>query len=191
MLSEKEKMQRAKFYLEQLCQGTDPVSGKPADDDTLKNERIIRCFCYIEELLENAIKDGNRTSKPSHRSKAAFYLTKEEQAALKPLPEECVVSELVAMINQSVNDANRKKLQARWINNWLVEQGYLRNAANSAGRNYRELTARSAEIGISSRTGQGAFGAYTIVVYSQQAQRFILEHLQDIIKAQQEEKNDV
>ena len=46
----------------------------------------------------------------------------------------------------------------------------------------RVPTEKSKEIGIITRQGMGTFGAYTIILYSEQAQRFIIDHLTDIVK---------
>ena len=184
MLSEKEKMQRAKHYLLMLCNGIDPITNETVDQDTLKSERIIKCFRYIAGVLDDAIggKARGGSERKTSKTKSDFYITDEELKRVVTSPDGCAVSELASAINEAVNDESRKKLQSKNINDWLVVKGYLKNSIDSRGRNHRELTERSSEIGITSMQGIGSFGPYTIVLYSEDAQRFILENINEIIK---------
>lgn len=191
MLTEKEKIQRARMYMNMLSKGIDPISRKSFDNDTaLNNERLKKCFAYVYDVLGNTLDDMDNNKKRTERhsgTKADFYITPEEREKVKLSDEECVISEFANAVNEAVNDVSRKKLQAKKINDWLVNEGYLKNSSDSNGKVRRELTGRSGEIGITSKQGLGAFGPYTIILYTRQAQEFILENIDKIIEYKEEE----
>ncbi len=188
MLTEKEKMQRAKFYLLMLCSGVDPVTKEPVNADTLKNERILKCFRYVSDVLDDTIYGRDRVpaERKSAKTKKDFFITEDELKRVEILPDGAAISEIAAAINSAVSDDSRKKLQSKTINDWLVSQGYLMNRTDEKGRNHRELTEKSADIGITSAQGMGTFGPYTIVLYSEEAQRFILSHINEITNQKEE-----
>ncbi|MGN1457149.1 MAG: hypothetical protein ACI4XP_04240 [Acutalibacteraceae bacterium] len=178
MLTEKEKMQRAKVYMQKLSAGINPIDDSNMNNDTvLKNERLSRCFAYVAEVLDGVI-NGKSVSK---RGKSPFSITAEQIAMINIKAENVPISELTSEINSVVDDTNMKKLQPKIINDWLVQKGYLSNREDKMGHNHRELTEKSSEIGIISKQGMGTFGEYTIILYSEKAQKFIVDNLLEII----------
>lgn len=184
MLTEKEKMQRAKFYMLKLSQGINPTDNSKIQSDTLSGkERLSKCFEYVVQVLDSAIKNETVTQEKTSlkRGKKPFSITREQLEKVKISADDVVISELVSEINKAVADDSVKKLQAKTVNDWPVREGYLKNSVDRKERTHRELTEKSADIGISSKQGIGAFGKYTIVMYSEQAQKFITENLPKII----------
>ena len=188
MLTEKELWQRAKLYMFQMSRGIDPITQQPADENTLKNERIRKCFTYVcaalDKLIETAEKEESRrdrTKTSERKKKSPFYLTEEEQNRIVLPQEDCLVSELAKAINDVIEDSGRKMLLAKNINDWLEKQGYLTKETDTQGKQRRIPTPKAAEIGLTSKIGVGAYGEYKIVMLSEQAQRFVLEHIQEII----------
>lgn len=178
MLTEKEKMQRAKVYMQKLSAGINPIDDSDMNNDTiLKNERLSRCFAYVAEVLDGVI-NGKSVSK---RGKNPFSVTAEQITKINIKSENVPISELTSEINSVVDDTNMKKLQPKIINDWLVQNGYLSNHEDKMGHNHRELTEKSSEIGITSKQGMGTFGEYTIILYSEKAQKFIVDNLLEII----------
>ncbi len=55
MGNERDKLQKAKMFMDYLANGIDPVSNTDADADTLHNEQIITCFRYISDILTRDI----------------------------------------------------------------------------------------------------------------------------------------
>ena len=174
MLTEKEKIQRARMYMYKLSVGIDPISQKKFDNDAALNSEVLG-------RTLDGIKSEKKTPERRAGTKEAFYITPEERSRVKLFDEDCVISEFTNAVNKAVNDTSRKKLQAKTINDWLVNEGYLINSTDANGRTRRELTERSAEIGISSKQGINALGSYTIILYSRRAQEFILENIDKII----------
>ena len=191
MLTEKEKMQRARMYMWKLKNGIDPISNRQiGDDSVLSNERLRRCFQYVFDVLGRDIEvtdakeknDDHKIRKKKKAGKAKFYITPEEVSRITLDGDTCVISDFVEALNNAVNDSGRKKLLARNINDWLVYKGYLRNSEDDKGKVRRELSERSGEIGISSKKGLGAYGVYTIILYGSEARQFILDNIDEIVE---------
>lgn len=71
IMTEIEKMQRAKMYLDKLVNGLNPIDDSAvAPTDIVRNERIVNCFKYISNVLEKQI--GN-VHDPKKENKAFFY----------------------------------------------------------------------------------------------------------------------
>lgn len=165
-----------------LSQGIDPIDNSKTEDSVLHNERLAKCFAYVAEVLEKSISGEKSapTKEKAVRSKNPFFIRPEQIQNISIKNEPCAVSELAAEINNAADGNDCKKLQAKHINDWLVANGYLENKIDAKGHNHRELSGKSSEIGIVSKQGMGTFGPYTIILYSEQAQRFIVDNLKSI-----------
>ena len=52
-MSELEKIQNAKLYIDKLARGINPVNDLPVDEQDIINDvHISRCFFYVAEVLE-------------------------------------------------------------------------------------------------------------------------------------------
>ena len=165
MLTEKETLQRAKMYLEKLCEGIDPLTGRAVDASTLQNERIRKCFTYICKVLNKQITVADLPPKSvekwteRRRRKKPFYITEEERRKIRLPQGACLVSVLVDIINEAVNDNERKRLTGKAVTTWLAAQGYLCEQMNEQGRIYWWLTEQANSIGLFESVGIGAYGA--------------------------------
>lgn len=55
-MTELEKMQRAKMYIDRLANGINPIDDAPAaDSDIINNVRISRCLFYVSDILGQVI----------------------------------------------------------------------------------------------------------------------------------------
>lgn len=58
-MTEPEMIDQAKRYPEQLAQGVDPIRGQPEPaGDTLRSERLSRCFSFVAQVLGQVIDNG-------------------------------------------------------------------------------------------------------------------------------------
>ena len=195
MLTEKETLQRAKLYLLKLKMGIDPITDKPVDETTLHNERLLKCFTYICSALDKQIAAMDQASvKPERKKKKKknrkppFAITEEQKQQVQLPGQHCLSSELTQAINDAVDDKNRRKLLVKNINGWLEEQGYVKKITDTQGKEHRDIGERAAEIGLTSKTGMGAYGEYPIVMFSEQAQQFVLEHIEEIVAFAEKEE---
>lgn len=184
-MNELDTLRRAQQYMEQLAQGIDPISGQELPEDTVLNQaRLVRCFFYVAGILKedaDRLERGERARQPK---KPEFYLTEAERAAV-PISETPVT---VSVFVQTVNDAvgggeSRKKLTLSAITNWLVEKGFLREVETAPGKRRKCVTPLAATVGILEEERTGQYGTYTTVLYTPEAQRFLLDNMEAILAA--------
>lgn len=181
-MTELENMQRAKMYLDKLAQGIDPISGQEIPNDSvLNNVRLARCFFYVSGILDQVIANGGRVISGEKN----FYITQEEISRLQPSQEALRITQFADRITDGVHDPARKRLKATTITNWLIEKGFLEKRVDEAGKSKRLPTAAGEQLGLSAREMQGKAGPFQAVYYGANAQRFILDHLMDILREEQ------
>ncbi len=180
-MTELETMQRAKMYLDKLARGIDPITGKEVTEDSvLNNVRISRCLLYVSDVLEQVIANGGTVGRKPPKS--GFSITR-EQLTRFPLSEQPVrISEFVELLWQCAADPEMKKPSTTTITNWLLEKGILRKELGPDGKNRRVPTEAGFAIGLIMETRNGQYGEYTVVGYNAAAQRFILDHLEEILR---------
>ncbi len=182
MITEMDKLKRAKQYMDNLAEGINPLTGEELPGDTiLNNVRLARCFHYAADVIKQVVENGGSVTRLIKASQP-FAITGEELARVKTVKQPVMVSNIVKSINDARNKPEEKKLAAVTITNWLVKKGYLQVVRDSAGKNHKELTERSEGIGISSEKRTGINGPYTAIFYNEKAQRFILDNFTSILE---------
>lgn len=179
-MTELETMQRAKMYMDKLAQGIDPISGlEIPEDSVLNNIRLARCFFYVSGVLDQVIANGGKVQKAA---KGDFYITEEELCRAKPEQEPIRITQFVSMLMEAINDPDRKRMNPTMVTNWLIEKGFMARQQGADGKSKRLPTATGEQIGLSTKAYQGQYGEYQAVYYSAEAQQFLLDHLQEMLK---------
>ena len=178
-MTELEIMQRAKMYMDKLAQGIDPITdAEVPEDSVLNNVRLARCFFYVSGVLEQVIANGGKVNKAPQGS---FFITEEELGRVQLSQEPILISQLIEQIMNAIGDPDRKRLSHTTITNWLILKGFLQKQESPDGKSKRLPTQAGEQLGLTVRIREGQYGTYQAVYYSQDAQRFILDHLQDIL----------
>ena len=73
-----------------------------------------------------------------------------------------------------------KPLKTTAVTSWLVDINML-SVVQINGKNYKRPTKNAEEIGIFMQERQGQYGTYLAVLYSESAQKFIIDNLSAII----------
>lgn len=180
MVTEMDKLERAREYLEKLAEGTDPLTGQELPQDTvLNNLRLSRCFFYVAGVLGKVIANGGNIGRAAG-GQIPFYITEAELAKVSISDTLVPVSIFVKAANEAVSLPARKKLSVLSVTNWLMKEGYLKTV-EAEGSHKRTLTDKSESIGMSCELREGARGTYEIMLYDTQAQRFLLDNIKHII----------
>ena len=83
MYGEVEKIEKAKAVLEKIANGVNPLNGEQIQNDGLLNDaRIVRCFYFITEVLDNVLK-GTYSS----RNRVSEFVITPEQKNNVVFPE--------------------------------------------------------------------------------------------------------
>lgn len=177
-----ELTKHAKDYIDALANGRDPISGLELPEDTVLNQpRMIRCFFYVSDILRQVVENGGQVGGAKAGRKIPFTLPMERRKDVPfsdtPLP----ISKFTERLNEMVDPGAMKKLPATAVTGWLVEKGFLTIQEDPNGRHAKVPTPQGKEIGLSTETRQSAGGAYIITLYNTDAQRFIIDNLDDIL----------
>ena len=78
-MTELEKMQRAKMYIDKLANGINPLDDVPAaDTDIINNVRLSRCLFYVSDILRQVIENNGVVGKKSKATKQPFFISTEK-----------------------------------------------------------------------------------------------------------------
>ncbi len=182
-MTELEKMQRAKMYIDKLANGVDPLTdAEIAGDSTLNNVRISRCLFYVSDILGKVIDNGGEVGRKKSAPKPKllpFEITAEQAVAVEISEQPVGVAVIAKRINETI-DENMKKAAAVHISNWLVEQGYLAEEI-AANKKRKVATAKGEALGIYTVDAISPNGVpIKKNVYDEHAQRFVVEHIMQI-----------
>ncbi len=171
----------AKDYIDKLAQGIDPISGQEVPEDSVINQaRLVRCFFYVSGVLERVIDNGGRIERAAG-VKGPFQLTDEMRSRIVYSADPINISKFVHQLNELRDGDLTKKLSATTITGWLLEKGFLQIQPDDRGRKCKLPTEAGQSLGLSQETRYGEYGSYLIVLYNEDAQRFIIDHMEDIL----------
>lgn len=175
-----ELLQRARTILSQLAQGYDPISGQDVPEDSvLQQLPISRCLSFAAEVLGEVEKNNGKVANKVKVKSLPFHIT-EEQLAQVELTEQTQIKDFTDRINKQVDDKSQGKLKVTAFGTWLAQKGYLEVKVVNEEKQKR-CTQAGLSIGMSEEwrdyNGQG----YYRILYSKDAQRFLLKHLNEII----------
>ena len=181
-MTELETMQRAKMYLEKLSRGIDPITDREMPEDSvLNNVRICRCLHYVTGILDQVIANGGVVGKKA--PKPRFVITRERLSGYRFSEQSVRITEFVELLWNCAADPEMKKPSTTVFTNWLLEKGLLCKEMGPDGKNRRVPTDAGYLIGMSLQSRQGQYGEYTAVCYNESAQRFLLDHMEEILGA--------
>lgn len=174
MDNEINRLQQAKMFIDYLANGVDPVFNTDVNVDTLHNEQVISCFRYISDVLARDIYQAENDMK----NDTDFFITDEQISELRTFSYNCKVTEITNEINRVTAENMARKMAATWINDWLEAEGFL---CKSDLRS-RKATEKGEKLGIFSEYRKHDNGnEYYINLHNEEAQRFIFNHIIDII----------
>ena len=179
-MNDLETMKRAKAYIDMLANGIDPLTGEIIENDSvINNVRISRCLFYVSDVLGRAIDNGGEFGKKYIQGLRSFCITAEQAQNIPITDEPVTISVFVKRINEVI-DEGIKPLSAVTITTWLCENGYLAEEI-SGGKKRRISTTKGVSVGIETIDSVSRDGiAYKKNIYTDQAQRFIVENLSNI-----------
>ncbi len=181
-MTDLEKLERARMYMEKLANGINPLDdSKIPEQELINNVHLSRCFFFVADVLRQTIETGGATSQKKTKTKCPFALPMEQRRAFPYSQEPIPISVLTKRINEMIDTKDMAALKYQSITSWLVSVGMLR-VLTIDGRHERKLpTPVGNQIGISSEEKIGQNGPYTGIYYNEDAQRFILDHLDAIL----------
>lgn len=181
-MTELEKLQLAKEYIDKLAYGINPFTNAKVNYSEIINDvKISRCFFYISGLLNELISTNSNIIKKS-KTKREFYLDYNQQNSLVPIRNKIKVSDIANKINKITEENECKKFKSTWITTWLLNKGFLENSFEEEYKKNRKIiTSLGESIGISIQFIKYATGIFPIIFYSYDAQKFIYDNIEAIL----------
>jgi hypothetical protein len=178
-MTEFEKLQTAKLYMNKLADGIDPVSGTEVPGDSIINSvELSRCFNYVFSMLSMLESHGGSAKDLAERPDP-FSIDEKTASQVRLSTNPVGAAALAKMIN-SVLPLGIKGISAVQIGNWCESKGYLECILINGRRN-RVATAQGTAFGIMSESKFRADGIpYKKNLYSFDAQRMILKYANEI-----------
>lgn len=178
-MTELEKMQRAKMYIDKLANGIDPITDREMEEDeTLNQVRISRCLFYVSEVLGRVIDNGGEVVKTA-AGQLPFSVT-EEQLSRVEISEQPVN---ISTITQRIADVlyeGVKCIPATHITGWLLQNGYFTENIR-ADKKVKVATPKGEALGIFTVDSVNSSGiGYQKNIYNAEAQRFIVNNIMKI-----------
>lgn len=166
---EYETLKRAKYYIECLADGIDPITNKKVNEnDVVNNVKVSRCLHFVKDVLDENIKNYKVKKIP-------FNITKEQLVNFEYV-ENINISKITAYINDFIDDG-MEKLKVVTITKWLFNNGYLTNEEK------RKLpTKKGIELGLTVEDRVNFNGIhYQVVLYSIDMQKIIISNIENIV----------
>lgn len=145
-------------------------------------------FLYVlQNFMDNAVVDVTSMQQEKQsvqrQQKQPFYIESEQLKQLE-LQEDARVSDLAKQINALCEEKDRKKLTARFLNELLVNAGYLFEEEVD-GKKQKRVSELGIQVGIKEELRRGRMGEYYSISHSKESQMVILSLLQEYLKEQE------
>ena len=177
-MADVEKLRKVKQCIDSLAEGLNPFTGQPLPEEDIVNDvRVSRSLFLASAFLQEQMQ--GKTEKKNGK-KQAFRLSLEERDRVEFSFRPISASELARRMNNAAGAQDCKKITYRQITDWLVEVGMLKLVENVAGTQ-RRPTESGKKMGISVESRIGQSGPYQVVLYSAEAQRFIVDNVDAIM----------
>jgi hypothetical protein len=183
-MTEYEKMQYAHQCLHQLANGVDPFTKQEISSDcVLNNIHLSRCFFFVCDILRQLI-DSEGQMKPARKQKKPdFSLAPEQKAQINISAKPISISVFVHQIVDLVDTEHMKRLPVTAVTTWMMAKGFLQETTLPSGKTRKTPTKQGEWIGLSLDIRRTSYGEpYQVVLYNEDAQRFVMDHLDDIIE---------
>jgi len=182
-MPELEKLEYAKDWMDRLAEGVDPTSGEiMSEDKVLNNVDLSRCFFYVSDVLRQVIENNGEIVKQVRRktNQQPFMLPDDLRNQIEITEMPTMITHFTGRINGLIDESVMRKLKVTAMTTWLVNDGLLyEETVNDKKR--KKPTEAGEKIGISSEEREGRYGGYLAVLYSESAQRYIINNLEQII----------
>ncbi len=181
-MTELETIERARMYLNKLANGIDPLTDLPVPEgDVINQVRISRCLFFAADVLRRVVENGGITP-PGGKRKSNFTITPEQLQQVRFSKEPLRITELCKRINSAADQEDGKRLTNAVVLEWLETIGMLEKREDEEGKRKRHPTEAGRQLGIFEEERTGLYGTYLSVLYTEEAQHFIVDNLDAALK---------
>ena len=176
-MTDMKKLATAKVWIEKLANGINPLNDELVkEDDIINNVNISRCLFYVTELLDE-IKAETAVER---KGRKAFFLSTKDAANIH-ISTPNGIANFVKLVNGYIS-SDMKPLSAAQVIKWLRKEGALQEVSKGDGHKTNRPTEIGNSLGINIEIQRNPDGLdYQRVVYSVDAQRFLLNNIESIV----------
>lgn len=184
-MTELEKIAYAKTFIDKLANGINPLDDTPiSEDDIVNNIRLSRCFFYVSDILRQVLEEGAR-KQPKKVERLPFSLTPEQiqhfEYTATPISATALARKINGLVWDAIEAKKMERLSYQKITQWLLDIGMIEYREWEDGRMKRFPTADGEEMGLITQVWENYGRRSPVVFYSEDAQRFIMDHLEAVI----------
>lgn len=185
-MTELEKMERAKMYIDKLANGINPIDDSMIPEgDVINQVHLSRCLFFVSGILRQVIEaDVVSAKKTKKAKKLPLNLPIEKRTSFDFSNQPIPISEIARRINALRDCETMQTVSYKGIMDWLSGIGLLDWAVTPDGKRTKRPTPQGTEAGISVEDRESPKGPYQVVVYNLDAQHFILDNLDAVIQAE-------
>ena len=177
MMEELDVLKRAQFYVEQMANGVNPLTGEIIDEnDFVNNVRISRCLFFVNEKLKELIDNGGEVGAKKRRAKEKFVFNKDKIDAINTEDRAICLSEIIRNVKKAYDD--RCRLTYADVASILQEKGLL--IANDGAGPKLVASPQAEQFGIRSELVHGRDGDYYRTLYDLRGQKLVLSLLEEL-----------
>lgn len=179
MHNEFEKIEKAKNVLQKIAKGIDPLSGEIIEKDSFLNDaRIIRCFYFVTEILDNVLNGIY-----NNRKLSSFIITAEQKSRVIFPDGKIGVNEFSKCINACIDLSKSKKLNGVELNKWLKKSGILSEINTVNGKTRTVTNDTSAQYGFENVKRMYNDVEYDMVVINDKGKKYLLDNIESIMES--------
>lgn len=174
-------------YIRRMAEGRNPVNNRPApENEVLTNVNVNRCLKFVEEILTD-VRSAGGTVGAVQRSSAARKPSIAEVFPYEVLSgfryeQDQQISYFLKQITRLLPEDQSMTIQATMVTDWLRENGYLeKRVIEDTGRENSVPTDKGIELGLYAEKAGNYPNEYYRVYYNENAQRFIVDNLRQIL----------
>ena len=191
-MTELEKIQYAKYFIDKLANGINPIDNTLVpEDELINNIRISRCMFFVSDILRQVIDNGGINNggikKKPNKNRMPFSIT-DEQLSKYPFSDAPIpISQITERINTLIDTETMKPISYKAITQWLMSIELLKEDISHDGKKVKCPTEKAHSFGIFVEERQGQNGTYHVVLYDKKAQEFIIDNMQVILNCDRTE----
>ena len=182
-MTELEKIEYAKSFIDKLANGINPIDDTPVkDDDAINNVRLSRCFFFVSDVLRQVIENGGITPPVKLARSIPFEISSEQLKKFEFSEFPISISEIAKRVSVLKEDDNMKNISHKDLTSWLLATNILCEKEDTAtGKKTKYPTPQGLEFGISQELRTGPSGEYKATLYNRSAQEFIIDNFEAIL----------
>ena len=164
--------------IKKLQVGTDPQTGLVVDDTILKshyNQALLESIVILLEELQFL----KKTNKPIGRKiKEEYQLSDNQKKSIILSKEPISISKFAYLLNAPIDHSVMKKIRATQITDWLLKNNYLYISNSEVNK---LPTEKGNKLGINAEIRKNDSFSYSVCLYNNSAQTYILDNINTII----------